>query len=272
MGGAQSVATRHIISCFGKPASAPYLCATGSGNSADAFTAVIAKRRVNQESAERCTRADTEHEMTVTAATTQPRRDHIAELDGLRAFAILSVMATHLLVATPALTHASTGLPHALDVIIGHGWLGVDMFFVLSGFLITNILLSTKHRAVVAYYGRFYQRRVLRIVPLYLTVLAVFAVAYIASVGPGYFLLCLAFAANLAPLTNVAIPNGGGPLWSLAVEEQFYLVWPVLVLLLGRRTLMFVLAGILLVEPVLRLVFATQPIELTWFRCDGLVS
>jgi len=101
-------------------------------------------------------------------------------------------------------------------------------------------------------------------------VLAVLAVAYLASVGPGYFLLCLAFAANLAPLTNVAVPNGGGPLWSLAVEEQFYLVWPVLVLFLSRRTLIYVLAGIVLVEPVLRFIFKTQPIELTWFRCDGL--
>ena len=198
--------------------------------------------------------------------------DHIAELDGIRAFAILSVLATHLLVVTPTMQHMPSGLPHVVDVVLAHGWLGVDLFFVLSGFLITRILLATRERGTRAYYAHFYRRRALRILPLYLVVLAVLFAAYAHAVGPAYFAFCLAFAANLASLFGVAIPNGGGPLWSLAVEEQFYLIWPVLVLALNRRSLFYVLLAVVIGEPILRFLFVDRPIELTWFRCDGLAT
>jgi peptidoglycan/LPS O-acetylase OafA/YrhL len=199
----------------------------------------------------------------------RPGERHVPELDGVRALAILSVMAAHLLVVTPALTHAASGLPRALARVVDHGWLGVDLFFVLSGFLITSILLAAKGGGAPAYFGRFYERRALRILPLLALLLPVLAIAYVPLTGPAYFVLCALFAANLAPLLHVAVPNGGGPLWSLAVEEQFYLIWPVLVLLLDRRKLVLVLLAVVAIEPVLR-ALGLGELEFTWLRCDGL--
>jgi peptidoglycan/LPS O-acetylase OafA/YrhL len=197
----------------------------------------------------------------------------VRELDGLRAVAIWGVLANHLFVATPNLvTHTPTGFPHWFDVAVDHGWLGVDLFFILSGFLITSILLGTKGNGPARYYGRFYERRALRILPIYLLVLAILAIAYVPITGPAYFVMCLAFVANLSPLTNVGVPNGGGPLWSLAVEEQFYLLWPLLVLALDRRKMWIVLAAIVVICPILRSGHVDDRIHLTWFRCDGLAT
>jgi peptidoglycan/LPS O-acetylase OafA/YrhL len=200
------------------------------------------------------------------------KSSRIRELDFCRALAILGVLANHLLVATPALvTHTPSGLPHWLDVTLNLGWLGVDLFFILSGFLITTILLGSRGSGTARYFGRFYERRALRILPVYLIVVALLAIAYIPTTGPGYFALCIAFAANLSALfPSIMIPNGGGPLWSLAVEEQFYLVWPWLILAFDRSKLWLVLLAVLIVVPILRTGHTDARIELTWFRCDGL--
>jgi peptidoglycan/LPS O-acetylase OafA/YrhL len=200
----------------------------------------------------------------------QTRSGRVLELDGVRALAVLAVMATHLFVVTPNRAHVPSGLPLPLEVVLGHGWLGVDLFFVLSGLLITSILLGSKDGRVGTYFGHFYQRRALRILPLYLLLLAILAIAYVPITGAAYFYLCLAFGANLAPLAHIVAPNGGGPLWSLAVEEQFYLIWPVLVLLLDRRKMVVVLFAILAIEPVLR--FWYHEGFYTWLRCDGLAA
>jgi peptidoglycan/LPS O-acetylase OafA/YrhL len=201
----------------------------------------------------------------------QAHKERVAELDGVRALAVLAVMAGHLLVPPSSVSRAPSGLPRPIEAIVTHGWLGVDLFFVLSGLLITSILLGSKANGAAAYFGRFYERRALRILPLYVLVLAILAIAYVQFTGPGYFALCLAFAANLAPLAHVAVPNGGGPLWSLAVEEQFYLFWPVLVLLLNRRALVYVLFAIVVCEPVLRAIHPFDT-EFTWMRADGLAA
>ncbi len=180
------------------------------------------------------------------------------------------VFAAHVVIGGAAAVHQRTGLPAALDVAFTHGWLGVDLFFILSGFLITRILLRSRDTDVRRYYGTFYERRALRILPLYLVVLAVLAVAYHELVRPEYVAVCLTFLVNLAPLAHVDVPGQIGPIWSLCVEEQFYLVWPIVVLFLDRRRLTFVVVAIVLVEPILRIVLVDQSIQYTWLRCDGL--
>jgi peptidoglycan/LPS O-acetylase OafA/YrhL len=198
------------------------------------------------------------------------RLGRVPELDGVRAIAVLGVLVCHVFTVAPSHARMPTGLPKIVDVVFAHGWLGVDLFFVLSGLLITSILLGSKRQSVGAYYGHFYERRALRILPLYLVLLAILALAYIPLTGPGFLYLSLAFAANLAPVFHVDVPNGAGPLWSLAVEEQFYLLWPVLVLLLSRRALAAVLFALLVFEPLGRFWFPGG--EFTWLRCDGLAA
>jgi peptidoglycan/LPS O-acetylase OafA/YrhL len=200
-------------------------------------------------------------------AASKPAR--IPELDGIRALAIWLVLIFHA-VATPAATRVGatlTGWHAALWQAIDHGWLGVDLFFVLSGFLITGILLDAKPRA--DYYRGFYARRARRILPVLLVVLGVFALIYR---GPAaYFGLALVFCANLTSLLGVATPPGLGPLWSLAVEEQFYLFWPWLARAFPMRGLSVLAGLIVLCEPLVRFAFgAPEQIYYTWFRCDGL--
>jgi peptidoglycan/LPS O-acetylase OafA/YrhL len=193
---------------------------------------------------------------------------HVREIDGLRALAIWMVFAGHLL-TTYRSSAASPGM-HALFVVADHGWLGVDLFFVLSGFLITGILLKTRGRSTGAYFKQFYIRRAARILPLYFLVLLVLLALYQGQYGV-YFAYCALMSANLAHLfPSIRIPDAAGPFWSLAVEEQFYLVWPWLVLWLASRSLKLVTIGLLIIEPVLRVVVPAPILFLPWFRCDGL--
>src|SRR5262249_13935552 len=111
--------------------------------------------------------------------------------------------------------------PSATDTVLDVGWIGVQLFFVLSGFLITGILLDTRERP--DYFRGFFVRRVLRIFPLYYAALIGTLIAGDTSIWLWTYL------SNFHP--NTALPH----FWSLAVEEQFYLVWPVVVWFAGRR-------------------------------------
>jgi len=149
-----------------------------------------------------------------------PPLQHRRELDGLRAAAVLAVAVFH------------TGLP-----LLRGGWVGVDVFFVLSGFLITTLLLEEHDRVGRIDLPAFYARRALRLLPALAALLA--AVAATVAVGAvassvlddiGWIVLYLgnwpaAMGEDLGPLSH---------LWSLALEEQFYVVWPVLLLALLR--------------------------------------
>jgi peptidoglycan/LPS O-acetylase OafA/YrhL len=195
----------------------------------------------------------------------------VPELDGIRAIAIWMVLLLHILVFE---NHVFLFLPHAVREVIGHGWLGVDLFFLLSGFLITGILLDTKERP--SYFKNFYIRRFLRIMPLYFAVVIVWSFAYR---GYGhYFELSSGFGANLAPLFHIRVPHGPDVLWSLAVEEHFYLLWPAVVFLLDRRKVLTLCAVLFLGSPILRGIFAAKGMnpqliyQLTWFRLDGLAA
>lgn len=148
---------------------------------------------------------------------------HIPEFDGLRGLAVLAVVAHHAEHLAPELAwHTAAGR------WARSGWLGVDLFFVLSGYLITRGLFGL--RGGPHYYARFYGRRVLRIVPLHALYLAtVFTVARERTgVAPGDAWMVATFLTNV--LYVAAGPPGAlvAPLWSLAVEEHFYALWPAL--------------------------------------------
>lgn len=202
----------------------------------------------------------------------------VAELDGVRGVAILLVLAFHF--GTLETTLASEKLVRvALGMSLG--WSGVDLFFVLSGFLITSILLETKGSE--RYFPSFYARRVLRIFPLYLAaVFATFCVALPAAhaLGWGREITFGDSAWYWAHLSNwrSALGRDVWPVthfWSLAVEEQFYLVWPWVVLGLSERRLRRVCVGIVAGVLAARLWLAWRVdarilYRLTPLRMDGL--
>lgn len=140
----------------------------------------------------------------------------IPELDGIRGIAILLVLIVHFA--------RVENLQEPLVSLVNFGWAGVDLFFVLSGFLITSILLKSKSEA--EYYRVFYTNRVLRIFPLYYTFLAVCVVIGIAPVWQqvAYWL----YFGNFMNSTGNLIP-AMHHFWSLAIEEQFYVFWPLVV-------------------------------------------
>ncbi|HEY4660291.1 MAG TPA: acyltransferase [Terriglobales bacterium] len=180
------------------------------------------------------------------APSLKPMPSRVPELDGFRACAVLMVLVHHLFYGwkTPALAR----LPHLIRIPIEQGWRGVDLFFVLSGFLITGILLDSKENE--HYFRNFYSRRLLRIVPLYLTCIVVMYIGYPKS--GRYFLLSLLYLANFAYLFRVGIPHGPGVFWSLAVEEHFYLVWPFAVRIFNRVWLLAIIIVIVVGSPILR--------------------
>ena len=163
---------------------------------------------------------------------------HVKALDGIRGLAVLLVVLFHFGFAPT-------------------GWIGVQIFFVLSGFLITSILLNTKDLSLVSYLGRFYWRRSLRIFPLYFAVLFIAALTYgIWSEPPGFLdsLPYLAtYTANFGRMRETDIGWPLTHLWSLAVEEQFYLVWPIFIYLTPYRYLRVAVALIIIGAPVARL-------------------
>jgi len=161
----------------------------------------------------------------------------VPALDGIRGIAILLVLIDHLAPYAPV----SWGI---WRLAMGAGWVGVDLFFVLSGFLITGILLRTKAASNRA--SSFYARRALRIFPIYYLVLLIaFSIAghsaWLRSnlPSPAFRITYFAYLQNLFMYHGPGfIPtNILGHFWSLAVEEQFYLVWPWLVWILPGRIL-----------------------------------
>ncbi len=129
-------------------------------------------------------------------------------------------------------------------------WIGVDLFFVLSGFLITGILVDLKHKDLKGYFAHFYERRARRILPPYVMLLIVASLIFGTSWAVHWYMyLGLTNYLVLFP-GNVFMPFN--PLWSLGVEEQFYLVWPFLVYFLSEKKLPYVLCGLMVLAPIFR--------------------
>ena len=179
------------------------------------------------------------HPASSSDSVTQPA-GHIPALDGLRGLAILLVMSYHLTVMDRL-----APFDKALGEILYWAWWGVDLFFVLSGFLITRILVDA--RATGAPLRNFYSRRALRIFPLYYAVVFVtFALlpliphptaqqmsAVTGSPAWYWFYLSNFHMASLGQYTSPVLVVA----WSLAIEEQFYLLWPIVILLIPDRHL-----------------------------------
>jgi len=173
---------------------------------------------------------------------------HLPALDGVRGLAILLVLLHHFV----AQTTATNRVEAAVAWLCSYGSLGVDLFFVLSGFLITGILYDS--RAEPRYFSSFYMRRVLRIFPLYYASLAV--VFFVVPVIPalrGSEIAGLRDHQAWAWLygVNVYLAIRGGwvlsyieHFWSLAVEEHFYLVWPLVVWLLAAKRRVFLIVSL----------------------------
>jgi peptidoglycan/LPS O-acetylase OafA/YrhL len=186
--------------------------------------------------------------------------DRLPALDGLRGLAIALVTAFHFLRGPGG---AAVDLSSALA---DAGWVGVDLFFVISGFLITGILLDAKGDR--RYYRNFYARRVLRILPLYygylVLLLLVAGTTFGRAVGADYFAAHQPwFWTHTTNWLLLATPGPGGAgaagfgaLWSLALEEQFYLVWPFLVAVTPRRTLLRVCIAVAAGSLVIRIALA----------------
>jgi len=176
------------------------------------------------------------------------RAARIPELDGLRGGAVLAVIASH---------YAYTRLAPVLEL----GWAGVDLFFVLSGFLITGILRRT--RTAEAYYGPFWKRRARRIWPLAFGVLAVYyGAAWLVAPSllsqPFWIVFFLALQSVFAPALPADAPlwmrHYAGIAWSLSVEECFYVIWAPIVRLMERRGLFLLCALLIVGSPAIRFV------------------
>jgi peptidoglycan/LPS O-acetylase OafA/YrhL len=197
--------------------------------------------------------------------------------------AILIVLAFHLIGSHDA----ATILPHKLQGLLGFGWSGVDLFFVLSGFLIGGILIDAKD--ATNYFKVFYVRRFYRILPLYGALCLLSAVVFWMPLSTHTWLFggdvpwysYLTFGQNF--WMAKANSTGGsqmGPTWSLAVEEQFYLTLPFVIRVFSRKTLPYAVGVGVLLAPVIRIAlwFAVGPVyggNVTYLlmpcRMDGLL-
>jgi peptidoglycan/LPS O-acetylase OafA/YrhL len=201
---------------------------------------------------------------------------HIEALDGLRGLAVLLVLFFHY-----GRSANGFGFDHFLLSLSAFGWIGVDLFFVLSGFLITGVLYDA--RGSRNYFRNFYARRALRIFPLYFLALGVVIVLSAlwpsAGIWPEFNPLWFVFyLSNVAQVTQAPLSAGIlSHFWSLAVEEHFYLAWPMVVLLTTRRQMISIAAGVLILcvcaRLALKLSGEASPYaiyRITPLRLDGL--
>ncbi|HLH41682.1 MAG TPA: acyltransferase [Bryobacteraceae bacterium] len=166
------------------------------------------------------------------------RPERIAPLDGIRGLAILAVVLMHY----DAFLDRHVFFQHILTSIFDYGWAGVDLFFVLSGFLITRILLATREAS--NYFRAFYARRVLRIFPLYYASLLLLFGVLIPKMSTEPSPTAPEIFRYFLYLQNWFMPlQWSGQYWSLAVEEQFYLMWPLVVYNFERKRLLHIAIG-----------------------------
>jgi peptidoglycan/LPS O-acetylase OafA/YrhL len=197
----------------------------------------------------------------------------IPQLDAVRGLAVLLV-----------LLHNTDKYPSLhLHLISDNGWMGVDLFFVLSGFLITGILLDTRQSE--RYFRNFYARRCLRIWPLYYSAL-LFMFVIVPILRPSE--ANTVFAPRSSPwwaypifLQNFLVPiptmatGALGVTWSLAVEEQFYLVWPLVVRFCSEAQLRKIAIAVICLSPALRFYLSLHHVNIysnTFCRLDGLMA
>jgi peptidoglycan/LPS O-acetylase OafA/YrhL len=170
---------------------------------------------------------------------------YIRSLDGLRGVAVLLVFLFHF------------GRLPFIKYKFEVGWLGVQLFFVLSGYLITRILLEQKEAKLATYLKDFYWRRSLRIFPLYFGYLIILTVLFITINLPDNFETIAGYLfsytynfsiLSIGPQVNRVYTH----LWSLCVEEQFYLIWPIVIYFLSTKQLKILSIALIIIIPVFR--------------------
>jgi peptidoglycan/LPS O-acetylase OafA/YrhL len=178
---------------------------------------------------------------------------HCKGLDGLRGVAVIMVVVIHCYYQGPQFETAEGFCYEWLRIILSSGWVGVDLFFALSGFLITTIQLEEKEKGYDfrTYIKRFYLKRALRIFPLYYVMLACclagsFLVIHpeiddaLGSLRENSWVYVFFVSNHIIPIFGEALPSGNlvGMTWSLSTEEQYYLVWPILLFFIRKRYMM----------------------------------
>lgn len=214
---------------------------------------------------------------------------HIPALDGIRGIAVLLVLFCHA-TGRPFGEDAGSHFTHAADKLVlalsRLSWTGVDLFFVLSGFLITGILFDAKGKR--HFFRNFYARRTVRIFPLYYAFLILFLVVLpmlpaalsrgfgtIYSSKIWYWLYLSNYSQGITEQLGRATDHVVQVSWSLSIEEQFYLFWPLVVFFFGRRSLLKICAGMFFGSMALRACFLWQgnylwSMNFTPCRVDGL--
>jgi peptidoglycan/LPS O-acetylase OafA/YrhL len=194
-------------------------------------------------------------------------QQRVPALDGVRGIAIVMVLTFHVTLAFPE--------HNGWRSVFSCGWMGVDLFFVLSGFLITGVLLDSLGQP--GFFKRFYIRRALRIWPAYLTVVTLLTGVAIATVwlqpddanasrflgeAPWYWLHSTNLMTARTP-SFATTPLGTGHLWSLGVEEQFYLLWPIVVFGLANtpRRAIIVSSILIILAPLARLALLRNGVD-----------
>jgi peptidoglycan/LPS O-acetylase OafA/YrhL len=214
--------------------------------------------------------------MSAAVGLVKARPERIPELDGLRGVAIVSVMLFHYMSDAPG--YGTFGFAYKFRQLFRLGWSGVDLFFVLSGFLIGGILLDA--RKSNSYFRTFYARRAFRILPMYFLWIVLYVAAVVILLRwPLPALPVFPATLKLIPLYFVFVPALSGfprvslawywlgPTWSLAVEEQFYLIAAPVVRFLSDRGLLISLLTTILLSPLIRIIVYTF-----WTSNPGIFS
>ncbi|GAC1357472.1 MAG: hypothetical protein NVSMB3_04070 [Acidobacteriaceae bacterium] len=210
-------------------------------------------------------------------------RQYLHSLEGIRAYAFLLVFAVHYSDSLHPLPHDGGLLRWLWFLLSQVSWAAVPVFFVLSGFLITGVLFDT--RGVQNFFRTFYARRALRVLPLYYLVLACSAAFawFIALPFSWKHLFYLVYLHNFVRTWSTMYSLGRyvdlGHLWSLAIEEQFYLIWPVVIFLLqSRRRLLGCCYSVMVLVGLLRIFWPMTHLsylfayECSLTRCDALMA
>lgn len=199
----------------------------------------------------------------------KPSGTHFPGLDVIRAFACLSVFVGHMFDYINNRTLSNNTEAWFYDhFVLGAGAMGVSLFFVLSGFLITYLLIREKDARNKIHVGFFYMKRILRIWPLFflVTIAGFFIVPLVTGTYDGTLVKqhlpwFLTFTNNIDRINTDFIGSGNdslGVLWSVAVEEQFYLLWPLLILVTPKKLFPAIAVGIVIFSAGFRYVHATD--------------
>lgn len=164
-------------------------------------------------------------------------QSHVPGLDGLRGIAVLMVVFFH-------------------SGYLKFGWIGVQLFFVLSGYLISSILIESRKHSLSFYLKKFYWRRVLRIMPLYYGILILLTIFFLITQFPPQFAqhwpYLYSYTFNFLQGSQNFVASGVYEhFWSLSIEEQFYLVWPFVIFFVAPRKMVWVSLVMIFAVPLL---------------------